>query len=373
MSALRRPDRIPVPEEPRDVCESSQPLEASVKAVYFQEHGDLDRLDFGELPTPSPGPGDVLVRVRWAALNRSDLFTLQGWPGLDLEMPHILGGDGAGQVASLGLGVEGFAEDDWVVIDANLSDGTCERCLAGMDNQCQNWHLLGETRRGTYAEAVVVPAGNLLKVPEGFDPRTAAAAGLVYLTAWHSLVTRGGLQAGEMVLVVGASGGVNSACIDIAKLLGARVFVVGSSPEKLAIAEALGADVLIDRSKETNWSKAVFLASGKRGVDVVVDNVGAPTMVTSLRCARKGGRVLTVGNTAGPTFEFDNRYLFYKHLSILGSTMGTRGDFAQVMGLVFESRLRPALDREYPLPEAAEALARMQRGEHLGKITLSVD
>ena len=344
-----------------------------MRAIHFLQHGGLEEIRYGELPDPSPGPGEVLVRVRWAALNRSDLFTLQGWPGLDLEMPHILGGDGAGQVASPGPEVQGFAEGEWVVVNANLSDGTCERCQAGMDNQCQNWHLLGETRRGTYAEAVVVPAGNLLKIPEAFDPRTAAAAGLVYLTAWHSLVTRGGLQAGESVLVVGASGGVNSACIDIAKTLGARVFVVGSNPEKLAIAETLGADVLIDRSKEPNWSKAVFLASDKRGVDVVVDNVGAPTMVASLRCARKGGRILTVGNTAGPTFEFDNRYLFYKHLSILGSTMGTRGDFARVMGLVFEGRLRPALDRDFPLPQAAEALARMQRGEHLGKITLSVE
>jgi len=344
-----------------------------MRAIHFLQHGGLEEIRYGELPDPSPGPGEVQLRVRWAALNRSDLFTLQGWPGLELEMPHILGGDGAGQVASPGPGVEGFAEGEWVVVNANLSDGTCERCQAGMDNQCQNWHLLGETRRGTYAEAVVVPAGNLLKIPEAFDPRTAAAAGLVYLTAWHSLVTRGGLQAGESVLVVGASGGVNSACIDIAKTLGARVFVVGSNPEKLAFAETLGADVLIDRSKEPNWSKAVFLASDKRGVDVVVDNVGAPTLVASLRCARKGGRILTVGNTAGPTFEFDNRYLFYKHLSILGSTMGTRGDFAQVMGLVFEGRLRPALDRDFPLPEAAKALARMQRGEHLGKITLSIE
>jgi NADPH:quinone reductase-like Zn-dependent oxidoreductase len=346
---------------------------ASVKAVYFQEHGDLDRLEFGDLPTPSPGPGEVLVRLRWAALNRSDLFTLQGWPGLDLEKPHILGGDGAGQVSSWGAGVEGFAQGDWVVVNANLSDGTCERCLAGMDNLCLDWHLLGETRRGTFAEYVVVPGANLRRIPEGFDARTAAAAGLVYLTAWHSLVTRGELRAGETVLVVGASGGVNSACIDIAKMLGARVFAVGSSPEKLAGAEALGADVLIDRSKEENWSKAAYLASDKRGVDVVVDNVGAPTLAMSIRTARKGGRILTVGNTAGSTFEFDNRFMFYKQLSFLGSTMGNRSDFATVMGLVFEGRLRPRLDRDYPLQDAAVALGRMRQGEHLGKITLSIE
>jgi len=344
-----------------------------MKAVYFNQHGGLDQLRFGEVHDPSPGPGQALVRLRWAALNRSDLFTLHGWPGLQLEMPHILGGDGAGEVAGWGPGVEGFAEGDPVVINANLSDGTCERCRAGLDNQCENWHLLGETRRGTYAELVVVPADNLLKIPAGFDPRRAAAAGLVYMTAWHSLVARGGLQPGETVLVVGASGGVNTACIDVARLIGARVFVVGSGREKLAVAERLGAEVLVDRSKEENWSKAVYLANGKRGVDVVVDNIGAPTMAMSLRAARKGGRILTVGNTAGPTFELDNRFLFYKHLSLLGSSMGTRSDFARVMGLLFEGRLNPVLDLNFPLPQAAQALARMQRGEHLGKITLSVE
>jgi len=342
-------------------------------AISFQEHGGLEQLQFGELQAPTLGAGEVQIRLRAAALNRSDLFTLLGWPGLELEMPHILGGDGAGQVSDWGAGVKGFAQGDWVVVNANLSDGTCERCLAGMDDLCQNWHLLGETRRGTFAEYVAVPAANLLRIPEGFDPRSAAAAGLVYLTAWHSLVTRGGLRQGETVLVVGAAGGVNSACIDIAKLVGARVFVVGSSPQKLAGAEALGADVLIDRSKEENWSKAAYLASGKRGVDVVVDNVGAPTLALSIRTARKGGRILTVGNTAGSTFEFDNRFMFYKHLSFLGSTMGTRSDFATVMGLVFEGRLRPRLDRDYPLRDAAVALGRMQQGEHLGKITLSIE
>lgn len=343
-----------------------------MNAIHFSEHGGLDQIRYGDLPDPSPGPGEVLLRVRYAALNRSDLFTLKGWPGLQLEMPHILGGDGAGQVVAWGPEVEGFAEGEWAVVNANLSDGTCERCLAGMDNQCLNWHLLGETRRGTFAELLAIPAGNLLSIPEGFDPRTAAAAGLVYLTAWHSLVTRGAVQPGETVLVVGASGGVNTACIDIARMLGARVIAVGSNPAKLAVAESLGAEVIIDRFKNQNWSKAAYLATDKRGVDVVVDNVGAPTMAMSLRTLRKGGRMLTVGNTAGPTFDFDNRFMFYKHLSILGSTMGTRSDFATVMGHVFQGRLRPALDRNFPLPDAGAALERMQRGEHLGKITLTI-
>ncbi len=343
-----------------------------MKAVLFRQHGGPEVLEYAEFPTPEPGPGQVLVRLRAAALNRLDLWTRVGWPGLRLELPHIPGADGAGEVAALGPGVSDFRVGERLVINANLGCGTCEFCIAGQDNRCRDWHLLGETMRGTYAEYVAVPAANLLHLPDGFDEHVAAAAGLVFHTAWHSLITRGHLQAGESVLVVGASGGVNTACIQIAKLAGARVFVVGSSKEKLALAESLGADVLIDRSREDNWSRAVYEASGRRGVDVVVDNVGAGTMLHSLRAARKGGRILTVGNTGGPTFEIDNRYVFGRHLSILGSTMGTRSDFAAVMALVFERRLRPALDRQYPLAEARAAQERLAAGEQMGKITLAI-
>jgi len=259
-----------------------------------------------------------------------------------------------------------------VVINANLSCGKCSYCLAGRDNLCRNWHLLGETRRGTLAEYVVVPARNLLPLPEGFRFAEAAAAGLVFHTAWHSLITRGHLRAGESVLIVGASGGVNTASIQVAKLAGAKVFVVGSGPAKLELARSLGADVCIDRSQEANWSKEVFLATGRQGVDVVVDNVGAPTMMMSLRAARKGGRILTVGNTGGPELSLDNRYIFGKHLSILGSTMGTIRDFTTVMGLVFEGALRPVIDRVFPLEETASAQRRLEQGEQLGKIVLEI-
>lgn len=343
-----------------------------MKAVLFRRHGGPEVLEYAEFPTPEPGPGQVLIRLRAAALNRLDLWTRAGWPGLRLDLPHIPGADGAGEVAALGPGVSGFRVGERVVINANLGCGTCEFCVAGQDNRCRDWHLLGETVRGTYAEYVAVPAANLLHLPDGFDEHVAAAAGLVFHTAWHSLITRGHLQAGESVLVIGASGGVNTACIQIARLAGARVFVVGSSEKKLALAQSLGAEVLIDRSREENWARAVYEASGRRGVDVVVDNVGAGTMPHSLRAARKGGRILTVGNTGGPTFEIDNRYVFGKHLSILGSTMGTRSDFATVMALVFEGRLRPALDRQYPLAEARAAQERLAKGEQMGKITLAI-
>jgi NADPH:quinone reductase-like Zn-dependent oxidoreductase len=232
--------------------------------------------------------------------------------------------------------------------------------------------LLGETVPGTYAEAVVVPARNVLPLPDGFDEHAAAAAALVFLTAWHSLMTRGRIQAGESVLVVGASGGVNTAAIQVARLAGARVLVVASSGAKAKLAESLGADIVIDRSRDENWSKAAFEATHRRGVDVVVDNVGAGTFPLSLRAARKGGRILTVGNTGGPKFEIDNRFIFSKHLTIVGSTMGTLRDFSTVMALVFAGKLRPVLDRTYPLSQAGAAQQALAAGQQMGKITLAI-
>ena len=231
--------------------------------------------------------------------------------------------------------------------------------------------MLGETVRGTYAEYVCVPARQLYKLPADFDFRKAAAAALVYQTAWHSLVTRGKVQRGETVLIVGAGGGVNTASIDIAKYSGAQVVVVGSDANKLENAEALGADILIDRSKEENWSKAVYLATDKQGVDVVVDNVGT-TFMHSLRTLKKGGRLLTVGNTGGPKFEIDNRFIFARHLSIIGSTMSTLADFKTVMDLIVKGVLEPALDMSFPLQDAADAQERLWKGENFGKITLDI-
>jgi NADPH:quinone reductase-like Zn-dependent oxidoreductase len=230
---------------------------------------------------------------------------------------------------------------------------------------------LGETVRGTYAEYVSLPARNVMPVPDGFPLHEAAAAALVFHTAWHSLIKRGNVQPGEKVLVVGATGGVNTACIQVAKFAGATVYVVGSNPAKLAVAQSLGADFLIDRSKEANWAKTIFQMTGKSGVDVIVDNVGT-TFPMSFRAARKGGRLLTVGNTGGPTFEIDNRYIFSRHLSILGSSMGTRQDFAQVMKLVFEKKLRPMLDRDFPLSDVRSAHKYFDSGDAMGQVTLSI-
>jgi len=342
-----------------------------MKAVLFHTHGGLEVLEYSDFPTPEPGDGQVLVKLEAAALNRVDLWTRNGWPGIKLEYPHIPGSDGAGTVAGLGACVSGWNIGDRVVINSNLGCGHCPACIAGQDNRCRDWHLLGETVRGTYAQYVVVPATNLYLIPVDIEPRMAAAAALVFHSAWHSLIVRGGLRAGECVLVVGASGGVNTASIQIAKLAGATVYVVGSGSEKLKLAESLGADHLIDRSKDENWSETVYNLTGKRGVDVVVDNVGT-TFPLSFRAAARGGRILTVGNSGGAKFEIDNRFIFGKHLSILGSSMGTRADFATVIDLVFEGKLKPVMDRDFPLREARFAQEHLEQGEQLGKITLAI-
>ena len=351
-----------------------------MKATLFHKHGGPDVLEYTDLPLPEPKPGEALVRIRAAALNRMDVMVRNGWPGLKLELPHINGADGAGEIEAIsplqmypfgeGPGV-GLEVGSRVAINANLGCGHCDYCLSGWDNMCRDWHLLGETVRGTYAEYICLPLRQLYKLPDDFDFHQAAAATLVYQTAWHSLISRGQLKAGETVLIVGSGGGVNTASIQVAKFAGAEVIVVGSSADKLAQAESLGADILVDRSKNEEWSKAVFTATNKRGVDVVVDNVGT-TYMQSLRCLKKGGRLLTVGNSGAPRFEIDNRYIFAKHLSIIGSTMSHLKDFATVMDLVVAGKLQPVIDKTFPLKDAAAAQERLWKGENFGKVTLEV-
>jgi NADPH:quinone reductase-like Zn-dependent oxidoreductase len=343
-----------------------------MKTVLFRQHGGPEVLEYTDFPAPKPKPGEALIRLHAASLNRVDIMVRNGWPALKLELPHINGEDGAGELVEFGEGArQGFETGNHVVINANLGCGECEYCLAGKDNLCKDWHMIGETIRGTYAEYISVPVKQLYKLPRDFDFHQAAAAALVYQTAWHSLVKRGNLQKGETVLVVGAGGGVNTASVQVANYMGTQVIVIGSDAKKLEMAESIGADILIDRSKDENWSNSVFLATNKRGVDVVVDNVGT-TFMQSLRTLRKGGRLLTVGNSGGPKFEFDNRYMFAKHLSIIGSTMSTRDDFREVMDLVVQGKLKPIMDKTFPLKDAARAQERLWNNENFGKITLDI-
>jgi NADPH:quinone reductase-like Zn-dependent oxidoreductase len=343
-----------------------------LKALFFNQHGGPEVLKLGDRPDPKPKQGEVLVRLRASSLNHVDVWVRNGWPGLKLELPHIPGSDGAGEVVEVGDGVEALKVGDRVVLDGNLGCGECEACRQGQDQLCRHWALLGETVPGADCELIALPARNLLQLPDEVGYGEAAASGLVFLTAWHSLMTRGALKPGETILIIGASGGVNTACIQVAKLAGAVVLVVGSSAEKLELARSLGADIVINRSEEPDWSKAAYLATDKVGVDVVADSVGAGTMPLSLRAARKGGRILTVGNTGGARYELDHRYVFAKHLTIMGSSMGPRSDFDQVMRLVFAGKLRPVIDTRFPLSEARAGHERLESGRQMGKIVLDI-
>jgi NADPH:quinone reductase-like Zn-dependent oxidoreductase len=342
-----------------------------MKAVLFHQHGGEDVLNLSEFPTPINKSGHVMVKLHAAALNRMDILVRKGWPGLKLEYPHILGADGAGEIIAISDNVTGWNIGDRVVINSNIGCGNCDFCLNKQDNMCSNWHLLGESIRGTYAEYISVPSRQLYKIPEDISFQIAASAGLVFHTAWHSLITKGHLRSEETVLIVGASGGVCTASIQIAKFIGAKSIVVGSTPEKLALAESLGTDVLILRTQEEDWARTVFNLTNKRGVDVVVDNVGT-TFPQSFRALGKGGRLLTVGNTGGPKFEIDNRFIFGKHLTIIGSTMGTLADFSDVMDLITTHQLIPAISKTFPLADVRAAHNHLESGQNLGKVILSI-
>jgi NADPH:quinone reductase-like Zn-dependent oxidoreductase len=311
------------------------------------------------------------VRLHAAGLNRLDVFVREGIPTLKLALPHVLGADGAGHIAAVGSDVTDLEVGDRVVLNPGISCGRCEYCLRGEDSLCIEFKILGEHLPGTYAEQVAVPARNALKIPTDLGFEAAAAAPLVFGTAWRMLVSRAEVRPGEDVLILGAGSGLSTAAIQIAKLAGCTVFVTSSSDEKLQKAKALGADVLVNY-KSTPWSKAVWELTGRRGVDVIVDHVGEATFKDSVRSLRKGGRMVVPGATTGPMIELDARYLFWRQLSILGSTMASRREFEEVMKLVFMGRLKPVVDRVFPLEQARMAHEYLDRGEQFGKVVLAI-
>jgi len=340
-----------------------------MKALYFTAHGELDVIRYGEVPDPVPGPREVLVKVRACAINHLDIWVRRGWPGLKLEMPHWCGADVAGEVAESGGDVSGWRTGDRVVIDPGVSTTEDEFTRTGEVSVSPGYHILGEHRRGGACDYVKVPAQNVHRMGEGWDFVQAAAPLLVSLAAWRMLIHRVRLRAGESVLVVGAGGGVNSMAIQIAKLAGATVYVVCGSEEKGKRALELGTDEVLDRSK-VDWAKEIHKITDKRGVDVVVDNVGEATIAKSMQAVARGGRIVIIGNTSGPQAEIDIRYIFGKQISLIGSTMGSHQDFHDVVKLLWEGKLRPVIDRVMPLSEGIEAYKIMERGEQFGKIVL---
>ena len=341
-----------------------------MKALAFHEHGGLDKLGYRDVPDPAIGPGDVLVRVRACALNHLDLFVREGLPGFKLPLPFWTGCDIAGEIDQAGAVVSGMAVGDRVAVNPNLHCGRCEYCTKGEQSLCVSYGILGEHVQGGLAEYVRVAADKVLALPAHVSYEDAAAFILVNMTAWRMLVTQARLRAGEDLLILGVGGGVSSTAVQIGKLCGARVWVTSSSDDKLARAKALGADECINHARE-DWARVIWEKTGKRGVDVVLENVGAATWKSSLRALAKGGRLVTCGATSGPIGETDIRVVFWKQISIIGSTMSSNAEFDAVMRELFRGRLRAIVDTVMPLADGVEGQRRLAEGKQFGKIVLN--
>jgi len=343
-----------------------------VKAVQFAEHGDRDVIEYGDFPDPEAGRGEVVVDVKAGALNHLDIWTRKGMPGLDLDMPHIPGSDCAGVVAEVGEGVTRFSEGNRVALLAGVSCGECEFCRDGEHSLCSSYHIIGEHVRGVHSEQTVVPEENLVPVPEHVDWETAAAAPLVFQTAWRMLLTRGEVSPGEKVLVLGASGGVGHAAVQVAKHAGAEVYATASSEEKLTYAEEIGADHTIDY-EANDFASRIRDLTGKRGVDVVVDHVGAATWQDSLKSLAKGGRVVTCGATTGGRPETDINRIFWNQLKVIGSTMATLGEADDALEKVWDGTFEPRVREVLPMSETARAHELLENREGFGKVVVKPD
>jgi NADPH:quinone reductase-like Zn-dependent oxidoreductase len=338
-----------------------------MKAVRFHEHGGPEVLRYEDAPDPVPLPGEALVRVRACALNHLDLWQRRGLDRIAIPFPHISGADVAGEVVDAPGGE--IVSGRRVLVQPGLSCGRCEACLAGVDNECPHYDVLGYRSDGGYAELLRVPVQNLVALPDTIGFVEAAAFPLTFLTAWHMLMTRARLTAGEDVLVIAAGSGVGQAAIQIAWLHGARVFATAGSDEKLAKAKQLGAYEVFNHYTQDVPAEVRRHTSGQ-GVAVVVEHVGAATWDRSLKSLKRGGRLVICGNTTGYDARVDLRFLFTRQYSLLGSYMGTKAELLRAMQFFSAGQLRPVIDRTYPLSEAAEAHRRLERGEQFGKIVL---
>lgn len=342
-----------------------------MKAVRFHEHGGIEELRCEDVPDPVAGPDEIIVRVRACALNYLDIWERRGLPGVRFPLPHISGSDIAGTVESVGQGVWNVKPGDRTVLAPAVSCMKCEYCAQGMDNLCRRYTPLGYMCDGGYAELVKVPSVNALPYPEPLDFARAAAIPLVFMTAWHMLVARCGITAGDVVLVLGAGSGVGSAAIQIAKLHHATVITTAGSPDKLEKARNLGADHVIDHSQQ-KIREEVRRITAKRGADIVFEHVGAATWDDSVASLAPGGRLVTCGATTGYDARLDLRFLFARQISILGSYMGSKHELLKVLHLVREGLLRPVVHDVLPLQEAGRAQSMLENREQFGKVVLAV-
>ncbi len=341
-----------------------------MRAFVIAEHGGPEVLKLVDRPVPDPGPKEARVRVHAVSLNHLDLWVREGVPGHTFPLPIVPGCDVAGVVTEVGPGVTGVAPGDGVVVAPGLSCGRCQSCRAGEDALCPTYGILGETRDGGCQESLVVPDVNLFPKPESLDWAEASAVPLTFLTAWHMLKSRARVQPGERVLVHAAGAGVSVAAIQIGRLLGAHVMATAGGDAKCARALTLGAEEAVNYRTD-DFARAARRWSGGRGIDVVVDHVGADTFESSLRCLVKGGRYVTCGATSGFELKTDFRRVFFRSLSILGSTMGGSHELGTVLALVGAGRLRPVVDRIFPLSQLADAHRHLAAREGFGKTVLT--
>jgi len=342
-----------------------------LKAIVFHQHGGPEVLKYEDAPNPAIRPNEVLVRIKACALNHLDLWVRQGLPNVPIPLPHIPGSDVSGEIAQTGAEVTTARVGQKVVLIPGVTCGKCAACLSGQDNRCRQFTNLGYMIDGGCAEFVRAPEVNCLPYPENLSFEEAASIPLVFQTAWHMLVGRAELQPGDDVLILGAGSGVGSAAIQIAKFFGARVITTAGTGQKLQKAKELGADHLINH-KTQKIREEVRRITNKRGVDVVFEHVGTATWEDSLASLAAGGRLVTCGATTGYDAKIDLRFLFSRQLSLLGSYMGTKSELHTVMKLVALGRLKPVVDRVFPLAEAAAAHTYLESSSQFGKVVLTV-
>ncbi len=341
-----------------------------MKGLGFNAHGGLDQVGWVERPAPEPGAGEVRVQVRAASFNRLDRFVLAGIPGVPIELPHILGSDAAGVVDAVGPGVSRVVPGAEVLVNPGIWDGTCEYCRAGQESLCRNYQILGEHTQGSATELLVLPERNIHPKPPIWSWSQAAAAPLVFETAWRALKTVGALQAGETVAVVGAGGAVAPAAVQVARSLGGRVVVVSREASKVERAVALGAETGLVTTPEKPHDKLLWEWSQKRGIDLIFDSSGAATVPRSIRALARGGRLVVIGASEGSQVEVDLRTLFWRQASLRGSTMSSRAEFDEVYRELVRGTLHPVIDSEWKWAQGVEAVRRLTSPEVFGKVVL---